>query len=305
MRTSPVKKFFYGLLIFSVTIIAGCAARPNIFIPAVEPIPPAIAKPRVALALGGGGARGIAHVGVLKVLREERIPVDLIVGTSAGSIVGALYASNPNPYRVENILLQAGITDLLDISPSLVGPISGNALQNFILTHATARTFRQLRIPFIAVATDLLTGQTVPIDSGPLAPAVNASAAMPPVFHPVTLYGRVLVDGGVVDNVPVDIAKKYNPDIVIAVSITPNTPRLMPTSIIGAYNRAYILSDARFAEYNMEDADVKIHPYVGQTGVFQSSNKADLIRAGERAARRALPQICALLREKNIPSRCS
>lgn len=306
MITSPVKKLFYTAVIFLTVIIVGCAAsRPNINIPQVAPPPPAIGKPRVALALGGGGARGIAHVGVLKVLQQEHIPIDLIVGSSAGSIVGSLYASNPNSYRIESILLQAGITDLLDFSPSLQGPITGNALQDFILRNATAKTFRQLKIPFIAVTTDLLTGETFPIESGPLAPAVNASSALPPVFHPVNLYSRTLVDGGVTDLVPVDIAKKYNPDVIIAVSITPNVPRMMPSSIIGVYNRAYILSDARFAEYNMEGANVEIHPYVGQTGVFDSSNKPALIHAGEVAARRALPEICELLREKKIPSRCS
>lgn len=305
-----MKSHQYLKLICSISVIiilTACAtARPPIAIPATAP--PALSlksQPRVALVLGGGGARGMAHVGVLKVLQQEQIPVDLIVGTSAGNIVGALYAGNPNAYAVENILMQAGLTDLLDVSPSLQGPVSGNALQNFIVRNVKARYFQQLTIPFISVATDLGTGQTVAISSGPIAPAVNASAALPPVFRPVQLYGHTLIDGGFTDLIPVDIAKRYNPEVTIAVNIIPDIPRTMPTNILGVYDRAYLLSDARFAQFNMEGADVTLHPYVGQAGLFDSADKQPLVRAGEAAARRALPQICALLKAKNIHSRCS
>lgn len=261
--------------------------------------------PRVALVLGGGGARGMAHVGVLKVLQQENIPIDLIVGTSAGNIVGALYAGNPNADDVERILLQAGLSDMLDLSPSLLGAVSGNKLQQFVIHHVKATDFNQLKIPFVSVATDVQTGQTVAIHSGPLAPAVNASGALPSVFHPVKLRGRVLVDGGVTDLVPVDVALTYHPEIVIAVDIAPDLPKTMPTSRIETYNRAYTLYDEHFAIANMRGADVIIHPAVGQTGVFDSSNKRGLLRAGETATRQALPQICGLLKAKKITSKCS
>lgn len=296
--------FCISLIIF----LTSCGApRPNINIPTTSPPGLKLSKqPRVAVVLGGGGARGMAHVGVLKVLQQENIPIDLIVGTSAGNIVGALYADNPNAARIQTILMQTGLSDILDISPSLQGPVSGNALQNFLLNHLRARTYNQLRIPFISVATDLKTGEMVTIDSGPIAPGVNASAALPPVFRPVKLYGRTLVDGGFTDLVPVDVARRYKPDIIIAVNIIPDLPRgPMSTNIISVYDRAYLLGDARFTTYNMEGADIKLHPYVGQAGLFDSSDKLPLIRAGEAAMRRALPQLCALLKDKNIPSNCS
>jgi NTE family protein len=298
---------FLIVLVCCTSLLVSCAVPPpNIFIPEQQPPPVRQLHPRVALVLGGGGARGMAHVGVLRVLQQEHIPIDLIVGTSAGSIVGALYADSTSSYRTEQALMEASLFgDILDLSLSLQGPASGNALQNFILRHSRARYFNQLRIPFIAVATDLNTGRTVPISSGPVAPAVNASAALPPIFRPVPLYGHLLVDGGVTDLIPVNVAKKYNPKITIAVSVIPDLGPYVPGTIVSVYDRAYDISDRRTAQFEMKGADVQLHPYVGQTGVFQSSNKLALVRAGEAAARRALPQICALLRENNIRSKCS
>lgn len=303
------QKFIKNLFAIAlVLLITGCAAaRPNITIPAVQPPPPQAlkAQPRVALVLGGGGARGMAHIGVLKVLQKEKIPVDLIVGTSAGSIIGAMYAADPSARAIKQTVLQASLFDVLDLSISKTGPVSGYALQDFLIKHFKAHDFNALKIPFIAVATDLKTGQTVALDSGPLAPAVNASAAVPLIFHPVNLYGHTLVDGGVTDLVPVDIAKRYHPDVVIAVSVIPDIPQQTPTNIIGVYNRAYTYADARFAEYNMDGADIRIHPNVGQVGMFDGSNRASLMHAGQVAAMQALPQICAVLKAKGIPSKCS
>lgn len=295
---------FSALLIF----IAACAApQPNLSVPTSPPPAPAALKghPRVALVLGGGGARGMAHVGVLKVFREEQIPIDLIVGTSAGSIVGALYADHPNTFVLENTLMQTGLSNILDFTPSLEGPVSGYGLQNFILQHTRAHYFNQLKIPMIAVATDLKTGKPFVLDSGPIAPAINASAALAPVFRPVNLYGHTFVDGGFTDLVPVDVAKRYQPKVIIAVNIAPNIPSAMPGNIIGVYNRAYLLGDARFVQFNTQGADVVLHPHVGQAGTFDPGDKSSLLQAGETAARRALPQICALLRANNIPSKCS
>jgi len=304
-RPNQYLKLFITIAI-SLALTACAAPRPNLAIPSTPPPPLALkSQPRVALVLGGGGARGMAHVGVLKVLQEEQIPIDLIVGTSAGSIVGALYADKVNAYKVQHVLMETGLGDLLDITPSLQGPVSGYGLQNFLLHHLRARTFGQLKIPLVAISTDLKTGQTVAISSGPIAPAINASASVPPIFQPVHLYGHTLIDGGFVDLVPVDVAKHYAPEVIIAVNIVPDIPRQMPTGKLGVYDRAYVLSDARFANFNEAGADIVLHPYVGQAGLFDSSDKQPLFKAGEMAAQRALPQICALLKAKNIPSKCS
>lgn len=303
-----IKNLFYFLAIgILFPLFAGCAPRPIIFVPQEPPPLPAGPPPRVAVVLGGGGARGFAHIGVLKVLQQYRVPVDMVVGTSSGSIVGAIYADNPNTDALQRTLIHAQRSDLVDISAlhALEGPITGNALQNFILTHVRARTFNQLPLRFVVVATDLRTGATVPLASGPIAPAVNASAALPPFFRPVNLYGHTLIDGGTTDPVAVDVARAYKPKVVIAVSIVPDLPPYAPSYIIGVYDRAYYISDLKFNEYSMQTADVKIHPVVGQTGVFDDSNKRALVRAGEKAALKAIPEICAELQRYDIPSACS
>lgn len=302
-------KFIQNLIVLALVILlAGCAAaRPNLNIPSTPPpVPNKLHQhPRVALVLGGGGARGMAHVGVLKALQKQGIPIDLIVGASAGSIVGAMYAADPSAGMIKRTVLQASLFDILDLSPSLSGPVSGYALQDFLLKHFKARDFNQLQIPFIAVTTDLKTGTTFPIASGPLAPAVNASAAVPLIFHPVNLYGRTLVDGGIVDLVPVDIAKRYHPTVIIAVNVVTDVPSQGPGNIISVYNRAYDYADQRFAEYNMQGADIRIHPQVGQIGMFSSGDRLPLMHAGEVAAEKAMPQICAVLKARGIPSKCS
>lgn len=300
-----VKSFFICCVLI---LLAACAAtRPNIQVPkAPPPVAVIIHRPQVALVLGGGGARGFAHIGVIKVLKQYHVPIDLIVGTSAGSMVGSVYADDPNVHHLIKVLKQAGPSTLVDISAFhlLQGPITGDALQSFILKHVKARTFNQLKIPFIAVTTDLQTGATVPLSSGPIAPAINASSALPPFFRPVHLYGRIFVDGGTTDPVPVDIARLYHPKVIIAVTIVEDVPKAMPTNIVGVYDRAYAISDLRFNKFSTLGADVVLHPDVGQTGVFDASHKRALIKAGEQATLKALPQICAALKRNHIASDC-
>lgn len=299
----------YSIFIIAILLLASCAdSPPNIVIPKYQP--PSrlvIHQPQVALVLGGGGARGFALIGVIKVLEQHHVPIDLIVGTSAGSIVGAIYADNPNANALTNTLMHATARQILDISALhfMQGPITGNGLQDFLVAHLQARRFSQLKIPFIAVTTDLKTGATVPIDSGPIAPAVNASSALSPFFRPVKLYGHIFVDGGTTDTVPVDIALRYHPKVIIAVSITPDLTQSMPSNIVGVYDRAYDISDSKFDKYSMRGANIILHPKVGQIGPFDISHKRRLIKAGELATRQAMPQICAILQRNHIASDCS
>ncbi len=166
----------------------GCAAR--------RPDSGALVTPRhvdlparVALVLGGGGARGFAHVGVIHVLEQEKIPVDLVVGTSAGSLIGALYADLADAFELEAMAWQIEKDDLFDFSLLGIGrgPYAGEAIERFVLEHIKARTFEELRLPLVAVATDLLTGEQVLLDHGPLAPSIHASSAIPGVFRPVRI----------------------------------------------------------------------------------------------------------------------
>lgn len=278
-----------------------------IFVPQQPPKLPPAPPPRVVLVLGGGSARGIAHLGVLKVLRKNRIPIDMIVATNAGSIVGAMYADNSSIKNIRTALLNASATDLIDISALhlLEGPITGNALQNFILKHVRAKTFDQLHTRLVATAMDVRTGQTIPLATGPIAPAINAACALPPYFHPVQLYGHLLVDGAVTDPVPVDVAKTFNPKVIIAVNLAPTLPTAMPSSNVGVYDRSMIISDRQFNSFSDAAANVVIHPTVADISDPNRQQRIAFIHAGEKAAQLALPQICAVLQQNHIASACS
>lgn len=281
-------------------LLSGCAAVVDIPIPKKEPAPLQLKKrPRVALVLGGGGARGYAHVGVINTLAKAGIPIDLIVGTSAGSLVGALYADSANARFVERTMRRTSFFDLADFTlvSSGGGFISGRQLQHFMLKKMRARTFDQLKIPLVVVTTDLYSGKAKVLSSGPIPPAVNASSAMPGAIHPVKLYGHTLVDGGLLEQVPVSVAKKYHPMIIIAVNLEADLAPEMPTSFVGVFQRAFDITFHAISEHSCEGADVMIHPNVGTVGTFDLSQKTHLIHAGEVAAQKALPKIKALLKK--------
>lgn len=217
-----------------VCLLSSCAQHVCVVpIPPVEPPATRLKNlhPRVVLVLGSGGARGFAHAGVLKVLQQNHIPIDLIIGTSAGSIVGALYADRPNSDALNKLLLTASQDDVIDFSYLSLysGPVSGVGLQTFLVKNLRATNFSQLQIPFIAVASDLATGQAHAFASGPIAPAVNASSAAPPYFQPVPLYGKMYTDGGFVDPVAVDIAKRFHSQVIIAVELNYPLSKQLPS----------------------------------------------------------------------------
>lgn len=289
------------IICLALILISGCASQPDIAIPKREPAPLKLTKhPRVALVLGGGGARGYAHVGVINTLAKAGIPIDLIVGTSAGSVVGALYADNANPQLVERTMRQAKFFDLADFTfvPYGHGFISGRKLQHFLLNKMRSRWFNELKIPLVVVTTDLYSGKPKTISSGPISPAVNASSAMPGAVHPVEMYGHTLIDGGMVAQIPVNIAKQYQPDIIIAVNLEADFSEDMPSSFAGVFKRAFDISIHAIADFSGQGADVTIHPVVGTVGIFDLSKKSLLIHAGEAAAQKALPEIKALLKNK-------
>ncbi len=297
-----VLSFLNYLLI--MLLLSGCAAQfPHIDIPKSEPVAKQLnhgQQPRVALVLGSGSSKGFSHVGVLKVLEKNHIPVDLIVGTSAGSIVGALYADKPSARSLRRIILNARRKDVIDFSlfNAPTGVVSGAGLQNFLVKHLRARSFEQLKIPFIAVAVDLESGKVHQFRSGPIAPAVNASSAVPPFFRPVKIYGRTYVDGGLVDPVAVDVAKQFNPKIIIAVSLDDALSKDVPTSSPGVFFRGFDMMLSKLNEYSANGADVIISPKMGEVSMFDEKKCPELMRAGEIAAEKALPAIKKLLAER-------
>lgn len=263
--------------------------------------------PQVALVLGGGGARGGAHLGVLSVLEKAGVPVNLIVGTSIGSFIGALYADDPNAQMLDQLLLNTPEKELVHFSllSAYTGALSHLPIENFVQKHIQAKRFKDLKIRFVAVASDIVTGQSVPLSYGEVAPAIAASMALPPFFSPVIIDNHVLVDGGITDPVPVDIAKLYHPKVIIAVSIAETVPPYRQTiSAMAIKDRADLIHKAKFDESSAAGADVFIHPDVGQVGVFDDGHESSLMQAGITATTQVMPQICALLEKNHIPSRC-
>ncbi|MEI6456906.1 MAG: patatin-like phospholipase family protein [bacterium] len=263
-------------------------------------------SPELALVLGGGAFHGMAHVGVLKVLEEAGIPIDLIVGASVGSMVGCLYADNPHIDSLLHLVNTTKASNIFDFSlfRSKVGFVSGKKYQKFIRKNCNTENIEDLTIPFVAMTTDLINGVSVPLSSGPVAATINASSAIPMIFEPVKMYGLTLVDGGVLDNIPVDVARTYNPKVVIAVDIMADID-----SLIGIDNflkvglRSLVIVAKKLKEKTLIDADVVITPNLKDIPYMSGKNNLEAYEAGIHAATEMLPSILDVLEKKGIKTR--
>jgi NTE family protein len=280
-----------------VAALAACRSVPTLP-PELRNVPQAPRDdhaPKVALVLGGGAARGFAHVGVLRVLEDARIPVELIVGTSVGSLVGALYADGYNAWELEHLSRDLARDDFFDfgIAPALFGTglARGARLERWLRDHLRAKEIEQLAIPYAAVATDLDDGSVAVLARGEVARAVRASSAIPGVFEPVDLDGRLLVDGGVVANLPVTIARDLGADVVIAVDLTEVTGQASPSSFVEVVMRAVTILAHGGVEESARAADVLVAPAVGDVDLLYFDETAGAIAAGAAAAREKLPEI--------------
>lgn len=283
----------------SLVVLAACRTAAPPPLPDVPPAPFDDRPPRVALVLGGGGARGFAHVGVIRVLEDARVPIELIVGTSVGSLVGAIYAGQPNSYALERMARDLDRDDFFDfsIAPALFGEglATGERLEQFVRSHLNASTFEALRVPVAAVATDLDTGERVVLRTGDVPRAVRASCAIPGVLEPVRHEGRLLVDGGVVRNLPVDVARQLGADVVIAVDLAALEAKARPANFVEVIFRVVNLITRAEADELHGLADVTLVPAVGDVGFIDFDRKDAAIAAGVEAARTALPRIREVL----------
>ncbi|ARB68523.1 esterase [Neisseria meningitidis] len=252
------------------------------------------AKPAavVGLALGGGASKGFAHVGIIKVLKENGIPVKVVTGTSAGSIVGSLFASGMSPDRLELEAEILGKTDLVDLTLSTSGFIKGEKLQNYINRKVGGRQIQQFPIKFAAVATDFETGKAVAFNQGNAGQAVRASAAIPNVFQPVIIGRHTYVDGGLSQPVPVSAARRQGANFVIAVDISARPGKNISQGFFSYLDQTLNVMSVSALQNELGQADVVIKPQVldlGAVGGFDQKKRA--IRLGEEAARAALPEI--------------
>lgn len=295
-----VIKYFNYLI---ALLLVSCGTKYNID---ENPKPVPINLPchpiRVAVVLGGGGARGVAHVGVLAEFEEAGIPIDAIVGCSAGSIVGALYADCPDAAKVRRLIQPVKTWDILDISLVYCryGLVQGRSLRNFLWYNLSCERYDELKIPLYVVATDLLSGELITFSSGPIIPTIHASSCVPFIFAPVLLNGRLLVDGGVADPIPVGVAKEIGAEIAIAIDLSELLPPTCPTNLFGVATRSAEIKFLLQSQSCADGADIIIKPDLGEVGMFDDKYHAAMYEAGRKAAREAIPKIRALMQEKGF-----
>lgn len=278
-------------------LLAACpSTNPSAVKPPVNTPPVAQPKPKpqavIGLALGGGASKGFAHIGIIKVLKENGIPIKVVTGTSAGSIVGSLYASGMSPDRLELEAEILGKTDLVDLTLSTSGFIKGEKLQAYINQKVGGKTMEQFPIKFAAVATDFQSGKAVAFNRGNAGQAVRASASIPNVFQPVMIGGRRYVDGGLSQPVPVTAAKNQGANVVIAVDISAKPAQNPSKDFFSYLDQTLNIMSTGALNAELGKADIVIKPQVlelGSVGGFDQKKRA--IQMGEQAARAALPQI--------------
>ena len=254
--------------------------------------PAAPVKPTVGLALGGGFARGLAHIGILKVLEEEGIPVNFIAGTSVGSVIGAAYCSGISARELEEIAALVRFKDFARWTLSRYGFASNDRMARFLNKMLRCRTFEDLKIPLAVAATDFTSGEGVVFRSGPLGDAVRASCAYPGMFLPVNINGRLLVDGMLALAVPTVPLREMGAQRVIAVYLSahwvnPDGPR----HVFDVIGQCFSIAQSKMSGLWESAADVILQPDVRGFSYDGFDRAPELIRAGEQAARAALPAI--------------
>ena len=258
---------------------------------AVREVPPPPKPAKVALVLGAGAAKGFAHIGVLKILEANHVPIHMVVGTSAGSFVGSLYAYGFNAFQLQEISFRLEKTDVIDLTVPDNGFVKGEKLAAYINSTLQNTLLEKLRIPFYAVATDLQSGEEIAFARGDTGTAVRASCSIPGVFNPVRIGERFYVDGGIVSPVAVDRARKMGADVVIAVDISSNIENAPPTGTVDTIIQAVTIMYARMSQNQLARADFVIKPRVGYIGSTDFTKRHEAVLEGEKAALEALPGI--------------
>jgi len=272
-------------------------------------------KAKIGLALGGGAARGLAHIGVLKALVENNVPIDVIAGTSIGALVGACFAKDGEINTLEEIVLNIDWRQLaLLLDPNLAllkkGFIHGEKIKELLCSIIGDIEFKDLKIPFRVIATDVTTGEEVVIDSGSVAEAVRASISIPVIFTPVKFENKFLVDGGIVNPVPVNIARNMGAEFIIACNVIPepqkrgrnytknksmakSTKQIDPNTpnIIDVLIHSFYIMEYKIAASNLKKADIIINPEVNHISILEFHKGAEAMAAGYKSVLDVLPKI--------------
>jgi NTE family protein len=279
-------RLILSLLLFG--FLAACATPPPP--PPKEPPPPKPA-PKIALALGGGAARGFAHIGVIKALEAQGIRPDIVTGTSAGSVIGALYAAGLSGFQMQKLAMEVEESAFTDWSLPDRGLIRGEALQDFVNKAVQNRPLEKLARPFGVVATDLASGERVVFRTGNTGMAVRASSAVPGVFKPITIHGKEYVDGGLTSPVPVQAARAMGADFVIAVEIGDKPEWGKTGSTLEVLLQTVTIMGNAISRHELKEADLVIRPNTAKVNATDFEGRHLAILEGEKATAAQLAEL--------------
>ncbi|RKG50503.1 patatin-like phospholipase family protein [Acinetobacter cumulans] len=275
-----MKLLKYSLLSVLALSFAGCDKATQT---PVQTTPLKAREPVIAVALGGGGAKGFAHIGVLKVLESHGIKPKIVTGTSAGSFVGSLYASGKNPYQLQQIALGFKESDIRDLTLNRQGFLLGQKLQDYVNKNVANKPIEQFPIRFAAVATRLDTGRKAEFIKGNAGQAVRASCSIPNVFVPALIGGQKYVDGGLVSPIPVKTAQNMGADIVIAVDISARPDGTKAMNMFGVLDQTINIMGQQSINEELQQANIVIQPKVGHIGTLDLKASNETILEGEKA----------------------
>ncbi len=254
---------------------------------------------KVGLALSGGAARGIAHIGVLKALREAQISIDMIAGTSSGALIGALYASGLDIEKIEDKSLSLKWREFADFTLPKMGLISGKGIEEFVSEHTKVRNFNELKIPLAIVTTDLISEKEVVFREGPLARIVQASCSIPGVYTPVKYDNMLLIDGGVVNILPTNVLRRMGADFIIGVDVnTKATISPEPRNVFQVILQSWDVISRQGAKRAAQDADLVIYPEIGDISRVDLKRAKELLQAGYQATQEVIPQLKREIRRR-------
>ncbi len=278
-------------VLFLATLLSSCATPP--------PAPPPVVAPKpalkIALVLGGGAARGFAHIGVIKALEAQGIAPDMVVGTSAGSVVGALHASGMKGFDLQRLALEMQEDMVADWTLPNRGVLKGEALQEFINQKVRGLPIQKMPRALGIIATDLKSGEMVVFRQGNTGMAVRASSAVPGVFRPVEISGREYVDGGLASPVPVQPARSMGADFVIAVDISNVSRRETPTGTLDVLLQTFAIMGHTLSQHELKNADIVIRPKTAAVSSTSFEDRHLAILEGEKAAAAVMTELKAKL----------
>lgn len=309
-----MKQFKLWMLGFSMTVLTACQTTSQLA-PVIEDAqahavnqPFSLIKqqqnrPVIALVLGSGGARGYAHIGVIEVLEQQGIRPDFIVGTSAGSIVGSIYASGKSPAELRDIALKLKANDVREVNVSLKGFFDGKKVEDYINEQVHNMPLEKMKIPMYVVATELKDGTRTVFNYGNTGQAVRASASIPSMFVPTKIHDVEYVDGGLVSPVPVQVARELGADVVIAVDILAQPIHTETSNVWGLFNQNINIMQGRLAEEELKDADIVIQPDLREKAhIFDVKGREMTMQAGADAANEKLAEIQWAIQSKTYPT---